>query len=104
MDPSIEEFRQHLIDQRTAVSETTEVDVHAQVIDIAESLDDLIATLNAMHSTVDHPDVEYQLAIWMGEMGSALRGVNAFAHYIETINETFGNTEAHTTGDGDGPS
>ena len=92
MDPSIEEFRQHLIDQSPAVSETTEVDVHAQVIEISDALDDLISTLNAMHSSVDHPDVEYQLAIWMGEMGSALRGVNAFAHYIEAINEAFGNT------------
>ena len=97
MDPSIEEFRQHLIEQTPVVSETTEVDVHAQVVDIAESLDDLISTLNAMHSTVDHPDVEYQLAIWMGEMGSALRGVNAFAHYIESINEAFGNTTEETS-------
>ena len=102
MDPSIEEFRQHLIDQSPVTSETTEVDVHAQVVDIAESLDQLLCTLHTMHQSVDNSDVEFQLAVWMGEMAAAQRGVNSFAQYIEDINEAFGNGEASVSGNEDG--
>ena len=94
MDPIIEEFRQQLIEQSPLASESTEVDIHGQVIEISESLTDLIQTLSAMHETVDHPDVEYQVALWMGEMSAALRSVDCFATYIEEINATYDNVQS----------